>query len=170
MSTINVSIKNLGNFSKAIENYVNDITKKLELMLKKLTDQGVDIAKAYIDDYDAIFTGELRDGISSEKLPGDKNNIVFVVKATSEHAIFVEMGTGKVGAAYPYPGKLPAMYAQGTHIFETKSGRYGWIYYNEEWNQYVFTEGMISRPFMYETSLELQSLVLDVAREVFGNG
>lgn len=170
MQTVKVSISNLNNFERAIRNYVDDIYRKLEILCKKLTDEGVEVAKAYVDDVGAVFNGDLLNSISSDKEPGDKNHIVFVVKATSEHAIFVEMGTGKVGAETPYPGNLPVMYAQGKHIFKTKDGRYGWIYFNEKYNQWVFTEGMMSRPFMYQSSLYMQRRVVEIAREVFGNG
>ena len=60
------------------------------------------------------------------------------VKVTNNHAAFVEFGTGVVGLANPH-----------------KNG------------EYRFTEGMKSRPFMYETELELQRTFPKLAMEVF---
>ena len=169
MSNITVSIKGMDRLNKLLDNYVLDIRKKAELLVKNLSEIGVEVAKMNIANFDAVFTGELMDSISNEKLPSDKNHITFVVKASSNHAIFVEMGTGTVGASSPYNGKLPAVYAQGKNMFTTKDGRYGWIYYNETYDKFIFTEGMQSRPFMYETSLDLQERIVEEAIKIFGN-
>ena len=167
MSNITVSIKGMDRLNKLLDNYVLDIRKKAELLVKNLSEIGVEVARMNIANFDAVFTGELMDSIRNEKITGDKNHITFVVKASSNHAIFVEMGTGTVGASSPYNGKLPAVYAQGKKMFTTKDGRYGWIYYNETYDKFIFTEGMPSRPFMYETRMELATKVAKIAREVF---
>ena len=47
-------------------------------------------------------------------------------------------------------------------------GESGWFYYRDgEWH---WTKGMPSRPFMYETDLELILEISKIAKEVFGNG
>ena len=57
-------------------------------------------------------------------------------------------------------------YATGSKIFTTKDGRVGWIYPTDD-GGFRFTEGMESRPFMYETALELQSKFEQIAKVVF---
>ena len=52
-------------------------------------------------------------------------------------------------------------------IFTTQDGRVGWIYPTDD-GGFRFTEGMQSRPFMYETALELQREFPRIAKEVFG--
>ena len=45
-------------------------------------------------------------------------------------------------------------------------GEKGWFYFRDgEWH---WTKGMPSRPFMYETSIELAEKIVEVAKEVFG--
>ena len=89
----------------------------------------------------------------------------------SDHVAFVEFGTGVVGQNSPhkngeYLAKAAWGYATGPKIFTTKDGRVGWIYPTDD-GSFRFTEGMRSRPFMYETALELQHKFPQIAKEVF---
>ena len=90
--------------------------------------------------------------------------------ADSHHAAFVEFGTGQFGleSAYPYPFPegVDWQYNTGETIFEISPGQYGWFYPGDD-GRWYFTQGMPSRPFMYETSLELMNLVVTTAKEVF---
>lgn len=162
-----LSVKGIEKLKKELLNYKDNILQhKVDLLAKTLADKGVDIAQANVARLDAIFTGELISSIHTKYGGGTKGTAIFYVVADSEHAIYVEMGSGLIGASKPYPGKLPAVYAQGKTIHHTKDGKYGWFYQDDNGNWY-FTEGMPSRPFMYETSLELMNLVVETAKEVF---
>ena len=84
---------------------------------------------------------------------------------------FVEFGTGvaldkMVHPNGEYLAKASWAYGIGETIFTTKDGRIGW-YYPLDDGSWRFTEGMESRPFMYETALELQREFPRIAREVF---
>jgi hypothetical protein len=57
-------------------------------------------------------------------------------------------------------------YGSGGTIFTTKDGRTGW-YYPADDGTYKFTEGMPSRPFMYETVQYLKKQCSRVAKEAF---
>ena len=91
----------------------NTLQHKVDLFAKTLADKGVDIAQVNVARLDAIFTGELISSIHTKYGDSAKGTAIFYVVADSEHAIYVEMGTGIIGASKPYPGKLPAVYAQG---------------------------------------------------------
>lgn len=158
--------KSIQNAIKQIELYQKELQQKVRLLCQKLASHGVTIAKAQVVDLDAVFTGELLGSIHYEKVRETKHTAVFSIVADSEHAIYVEIGTGIVGSKHPYVGALPVMYAQGKTIRQLSNGKYGWFYQlNGKW---VFTEGMESRPFMWDTSLELQQRIISVAKEVFG--
>lgn len=162
-----LSIKGIEQLKRDLLNYKNNILQqKVDLLSKTLAEKGVDIAQVNVATLDAIFTGELISSIHTKYGGGAKGTAIFYIVADSEHAIYVEMGTGLIGASKPYPGKLPAVYAQGKTIHQTNNGKYGWFYQDDNGDWY-FTEGMPSRPFMYETSLELMNLVVKTAREVF---
>lgn len=151
-------------------NYEKQLTNKTRLLCKRLSELGVEIAKARITDLDAVFTGELKSSISANEKQSGKDKVIFCVAANNKHAVYVEFGTGIVGRSSPYPYPFPNgvswQYASGKTIRQLTDGRYGWFYRRD--GKWYFTEGMPSRPFMYGTSLELQNQVLKIAKEVFG--
>lgn len=161
-----LSVSSIRNLQKELERYKDSLTYKCRLLAEKLSERGVEVARVQIADLDAIFTGELIRSLHSEYKGSAKFGAIFAVVADSSHAIYVEMGTGIVGARNPYPGKLPAVYAQGKTIRQLADGRYGWFYQDDK-GDWWFTEGMPSRPFLYNTSLELQKEVVKIAKEVF---
>lgn len=145
--------------------YKQDLDNKVVIFCEKLAEIGVETAQASVVSLDAVFTGELFNSIHAEQKFKGQNRAVFTVVADSSHAIYVEVGTGFVGAESPYPGKLPATYAQGKTIRQLADGRYGWFY--ERDGKWYFTEGMPSRPFMYFASVEMNEKIVKVAKEVF---
>jgi hypothetical protein len=137
-------------------------------LVQKLTDYGAEIARVKIVNMGAYYSGELYSGVSGYY--SATLNAGFV-KVTSDHAAFVEFGTGVVGQNNPhkngeYLSKAAWSYATGTKIFTTQDGRVGWIYPTDD-GGFRFTEGMESRPFMYETALELERDFSRIAQEVF---
>ena len=170
MKTIQVRLdpKSIQSAIDAINEYRADVERKARLLVERLTDYGADIARVKITGFGAIDNGDLLGGVDGYFSP--TLNVGFV-KVTSDHAAFVEFGTGVVGQASPhrngeYLSKASWAYASGSKIFTTKDGRVGWIYPTDD-GGYRFTEGMQSRPFMYETALELQRMFPSIAKEVF---
>lgn len=161
-----LSISGIRKLQGEIEKYQNSLEYKARLLAEKLAEMGVEIARVKISSLDAIFTGDLIQSVHTEYKGSTRVGAIFCVVADSEHAVFVEFGTGIVGQQSPYPGNLPMVYAQGKTIRQLADGRYGWFYPADN-GQWYFTEGMPSRPFMYETSLELQKKVVSVAKQVF---
>ena len=168
---INVSLSGLNKFKRDIQNYkTNILERKAELLARRLAEKGVEIAKSNITTLDAIFTGELLSSMRAENGGGAKGTAIFYVVADSRHAAYVEFGTGQLGLEggypYPFPEGVDWQYNTGKTIFEISPEQYGWFYQDANGNWY-FTQGMPSRPFMYETSLELMQLVVKTAKEVF---
>jgi hypothetical protein len=152
----------------AINEYRKDVERKSRLLVERLTNYGADIARIKIVSLGAIDTGELQNGVDGYYSPSLNAGYV---KVTSDHVAFVEFGTGVVGQASPhrngeYLSKASWSYATGKKIFTTKDGRVGWIYPTDD-GGFRFTEGIESRPFMYETALELQREFPRIAKEVF---
>ena len=166
-----LSQSSIQNAIKALQSYQDSLTYKCQLLAGKLAEKGVEIARVQIADLDAIFTSELLQSVHSEYRGSIKGGGVWAVVADSKHAAFVEFGTGVIGKANPYKGTLPEgvdwQYASGKTIRQLANGRYGWFYKGKDGNWY-FTEGMPSRPFMYNTANELRSIIVSTAKEVFG--
>ena len=158
----------IGKATRKLHAYKKRIQTKTSLLVQKLTDYGAEIARIKIVNMGAYYSGELLSGVSGYFSP--TLNAGFV-KVTSDHVAFVEFGTGVVGQNSPhrngeYLSKAAWSYASGAKIFTTQDGRVGWIYPTDD-GGFRFTEGMPSRPFMYETSLELEHSFGRMAKEVF---
>ncbi|MBR5172951.1 MAG: hypothetical protein IKW14_06090 [Phascolarctobacterium sp.] len=152
-------------------NYKKDILqRKINLLAKTLAEDGVHIAQANVARLDAIFTGELINSISAKQVASKRGTAVFFIVADSDHAAFVEFGTGQVGKENSYPYPLPEgikwEYNSGKSIIPIGPGQYGWFYPGDD-GRWYFTQGMPSRPFMYETLLEVMKKVEKTAKEVF---
>lgn len=152
-----------------LKRYRKKVETNAKLLVQRLTDEGAEIARVKIVNLGAYYSGELLSGVDGYYSPS--LNVGFV-RVTSDHVAFVEFGTGVVGQNNPhkngeYLSKASWSYASGTKIFTTQDGRVGWIYPTDD-GGFRFTEGMASRPFMYETALELQNNFRRIAQEVFG--
>ena len=166
-----LSVKGIENLKKALLNYKDNILQqKVDLLAKTLAENGVDIARVNVAKLDAIFTGELISSIHTSYGGSSKGTAIFYIVADSKHAAFVEFGTGQLGQEgsypYPFPEGVEWNYNTGKTIFEIEPGQYGWFYHGDDGKWYL-TQGMPSRPFMYETSMELMQLVVRTAKEVF---
>ena len=172
MKKIFVDLNQENSIRNAIEKlkrYKKKVETNTRLLVQRLTDEGANIARIKIVNMGAYATGELLSGVDGYFSPS--LNAGFV-RVTSDHVAFVEFGTGVVGRANPhkngeYLSKAAWSYASGAKIFTTKNGKIGWIYPTDD-GGFRFTEGMPSRPFMYETAVELQSKFKQTAKEVFG--
>lgn len=166
---IRLDPKSVANAIKELQAYKKEVEQKARLLVQRLTDYGVDIARIKIVDMGAVYSGELLSGVDGYFSP--LLNAGYV-RVTSDHVAFVEFGTGVVGQQSPhtngeYLSKASWGYATGQKIFTTKDGKVGWIYPTDD-GGFRFTEGMKSRPFMYQTALELQRVFPRMAKEVFG--
>lgn len=167
-----LSRSGIADLRKQLVDYKNNVLQqKVDLLAKRLAEKGVAIAQTNIATYDAIFTGELISSIEARYGGSTKGSAVFYVVADSRHAVFVEFGTGQLGLEgsypYPFPEGVEWNYNTGKTIFEIENGQYGWFYPAED-GKWYFTQGMPSRPFMYETAVELMTEIAKTAKEVFG--
>ena len=152
----------LGDIDKAIaelEKYEKQVQRNIEDFLKKLLESGVDIAKAQLVSLNAIESGEVFNSLSYTLYKEGKNGVIF---ADNKHACRVEFGDGIRGAEAPHPN-IPVSWA-----YDSKGhGEDGWYYFDEKQGRIRYTQGMPSRPFMYNTARELEKKAVAIAREVF---
>ena len=160
-----------GSIANAIEEilaYQKEVEAKTRLLIQKLVDYGAEIVRVKITGMGAVAKGDLLSGVDGYYSP--TLNAGFV-RVSSDHVAFVEFGTGIVGQNNPhrngeYLAKAAWGYATGSKIFTTKDGKVGWIYPTDD-GGFRFTEGMKSRPFMWETAVELAQIFDQMALEVF---
>lgn len=154
--------KALENAVKQVERFESDLKKGLDELCRTLLDDGVNVAKAQIQDMNAVYTGALMASIGHGAYdPGSGTGYIY---AGAYYAFFVEYGTGAKGAASSHPAGGTT--EKGKSYFnvlkspgETAYERYnkdkdGWYYF--EGGRWHYTTGMKSRPFMYNTLMELR--------------
>lgn len=168
---IKVTVGNIGKAAKAVDEYRKTLKAKTAMFLAKLAQVGVQIASAKVYDMHAIDTGDLDSSI--HYLVSDDGKTA-IIRTDCAHAVYVEFGTGVRGQDSPHPLGLPGwIYDINEH------GDRGWWYptnssdpnpykhQGDDGSWWAWTKGMPSRPFMYETAMELRDDVENVAREVF---
>ncbi len=170
MKTIVVTLdpKSIDDAIKELNAYKKEIEAKTKRLVERLMNYGAKVARVKIQSMGAVDNGDLLAGVDAYFSP--LLNAGWV-RVSSDHVAFVEFGTGVVGQASPhrngeYLSKASWGYATGQKIFTTKNGKVGWIYPTDD-GGFRFTQGMESRPFLYETALELHREAERIAREVF---
>lgn len=149
---------------------------RVDEFLRRLAEYGVVIAQGNLETYSppAVFTGEVKNSVHME----ERGYRRYAIVSDSEHSAFVEFGTGQLGSVKPHPiaGEFGWAYNIGEHIQyadETLTygdrvipqGTYYWFYFKD--GRWWITQGMVARPFMYDTALNLEKIFKDVAKEVF---
>ena len=150
---------------KEIEAYKAEVEQRVRLLLKRLTDRGVEIAKAKVVEHGIIHDTQLTNSINGFVM----GNTGFI-RVDDEHAVFFEFGTGPVGASSPHP--LGASY-KSEGWYTAADGKpmnelYGWKPLGNGEDVYFFTEGQKAKPFMYETAQKLRDEFPAIIKEVFG--
>lgn len=145
--------------AQEVKKYAMELDEKVEALIRKLAERGAMVAKVQLAALDAVYTGELLSSI--EGIYNEKDH-VGIVRAGAPYAIFVEYGTGVIGAGSPHPKPDGWQYDANGH------GDEGWVYLNERDGKYHWTRGYQSRPFMYNTARELERECVNIAKEVFG--
>lgn len=148
--------------------------EKCDELALELAKRGTFLIRMKIAEYDAIDTGALISAVSyPEQIGPGRYRISLRVDngVGDNYALFVEYGTGVVGASSPHPeaGEAGWNYASGETIFTTKDGRVGWIYPKGD-GTFRFTEGQKARPYWHDAAKELPLYINDAVRKVFGNG
>ena len=153
-----------------ITEYQKEGERKARVLVQRLTDYGANIARIKIVQLGAVDTGGLLSGVDAYFSP--LLNAGYV-KVTSDYVAFVEFGTGVAlkNTIHPnaeYLARAAWAYGSGSKIFTTKNGKIGWIYPTDD-GGFRFTEGTSSKPFMFETALELQRVFPTIALGVFNS-
>lgn len=153
-----LSTKEINRAIRELEQYKKELNRKTSLLIEALTDRGVEIAKAQIRELGAVYTGELEESITGYFNPTVQ---VGIIRAGAPYAIYVEFGTGIVGASSPHPAPAGWRYDVNNH------GEAGWWYFNDRDQKWHWTKGIESRPFMYNTVQILERESVRIAKEVF---
>lgn len=147
-----------------LERYMSDLPTKVDELCRRLAEVGVTAAVTALQEADKRETGELQSSIEVERV-GDRD---YLVVTYCGYAVYVEFGTGVVGAAGTYPGTMPPGIT-GPLSRTTKAREDGsWVYFDERQGRYRITKGQLPTGFMAQASVEMRDKAKEIAREVFG--
>ena len=165
MKNIQVNILDPKSIDKAIKElnkYKKEMERKVLVLIDKMVKLGEDYA---INSLAHIDTGETLSSIMGYR-NGDKGVIV-----AGGNAIWIEFGTGvrnngNVGSS-PHPKGEELGMKIGTYGKGKGANPNGWYYLDDD-GEVKHTFGIEANMFMYKTSLELQRIYPELAKEVFG--
>lgn len=140
---------------------VTNITEVLERFMSDLIREGEERAKMICPK----DTGMLEAGITST-LKMSKYTVTGSVICESDHAAYVEFGTGVVGENSPYPGDMGS-YKRNVPS-EKKDETGGWTYMADD-GTFHYTHGHAPNPFMYQTAQYMKMVAPDIAKRIMSN-
>ena len=141
--SMDLSTKSINAAIREIKSFQLQLKETCFELVRALTMEGAEIAKMQVASMDAVFTGELEQSIKGMFFPGERCGFVI---ADCPYAIYVEYGTGIVGASSPHPE------ATGNWDYDVNGhGLKGWIYRSDTDGEFHWTMGYVSRPFMLNT-------------------
>ena len=153
-----LSLKELENAIQMAEKQIEKIRKNETDIVRRLTEEGKMRVIRNITLLKAIDTAELLTSVRTEH---GRNRGKIIVD--SPHGVYVEYGTGIVGQGKKKDAKQSGLKHPDPDK-NIKYANYGWTYYDKDYG-YIYTEGMASRPFFYNSYLELQNEVKKIAKE-----
>ena len=125
--------------------------------VKNLTLAGYEYMKSIAP----VFTGELAGSITWEY---DESTNTGRIIVGSGYALYVEYGTGIVGASRPHPEPAPGWtYDSNGH------GEKGWTYWDEKAQKYRWTKGQPASAFVYRTREYMKSIAGETLKVSMGN-
>lgn len=152
-----LSERSLEELERAIRAYADEVEAACPVISDSLAEIAAETARAACP----VRTGALYGSISA--VSGGDGTAEAV--AASEHAAFVEFGTGVVGAASPsgHAKDSEAMARAGYVPDGTGHGEAGWVYPGDD-GALHWTKGQPGRGFMAAGAEEARSRLYDVAR------
>lgn len=149
-----------------LEEKRKEVNQKAESLVRLLTQLGLEKARDLVP---------IDTGVAQASIIGyiDEAEGVGIIRAGG-YCKYIEFGTGAKGSGSKHPSAeymaiMGWAYNVGATIFTTKDGREGWFYPADD-GTWKFTQGMPSRPFMYETAQYLKKEAKRLAKETFRNG
>lgn len=150
--TAKLSAESLRKAAAEVRAYKARIEKLAVDLTAELAAQGAQIA--------LVEAGGIRDtGKLLSSIVGESGGNYGFVKCKCGYAVYVEFGTGVVGAGKPHPDLSIA----GWRYDVNGHGELGWWYPGKD-GKYHWTKGMPSRPFMYNTAQQLRQIVIPIAK------
>lgn len=151
-------LNSIKNAKDLLIKYRDDIEYQTNKTVEQLTQMGYEYMMSIVK----FDSGELASSIS---WCYDKTQNKGVIKVGANYAIFVEFGTGIVGANSPHPEPEDWQYDVNSH------GENGWWYFNEKQSRLRWTKGQEASAFVYKTyEFMRKEAINEVKIKISGSG
>ena len=133
-----------GGISKQLERAIDDA---LDEIMHRAVIRMREIMATYATRDGNLAGSNLASSIREERIDDG-----FIITVDSDHALYVEFGTGIVGKRSPHPKADMSQYDKGGY------GEVGWFYIGKDGKRH-WTMGMPSRPYMHHTYLYVRRIM-----------
>lgn len=164
LKSIDVTLDEIDLAIKQIEDFQKQLEECMAELAQHLVEYGQEVARINLIEMDAVFSGELvENGIHGFYHKDQHCGAIYTDKW---YAMYVEFGTGYVGENNPdHPLHKTIGWKHDVHHHGAKGWWYPapwglWIpkYGPHKGEKMAWTQGMPSRPFMYNTMRELEMI------------
>lgn len=169
-----LSVKGLERLKKELLEYKQDhLQTKVKMLTERLTESGVSIAKARINESPLGKYVTIQTNITKEQA-GCKAIIVTTgaVKESDGYAPFntllaIEFGAGIHHNPTANPNADKFGLGVGTFPGQIHAFEDGWWYWDDKLLEWRYTHGVKATMPMYNASIEMQNKIVSIAKEVF---
>ena len=171
---IKVSLGNIDEAIKAIEQYEKNLEKKTKAFMERLAEIGADTAKTKFST--AQYDGENDVVVGDPKWIDNKR---LVLSATGRSVLFIEFGTGVHYSSASHPKEAEFGFSRGTYghglgkldswRYEGNPGTNGELITEGKHKGEVKTYGNPANRCMYEAGKEMRKQIKEIAKEVFSS-
>ena len=171
---IKVSLGNIDEAIKAIEDYEKRLEQKRKTFIERLSEIGVETARVSFKN--AQYDG-YNDVVVSDGRWIDDNRLV--LSATGQSVTFIEFGAGVHYSSPPHPKADELGFARGSYghgLGKLDSWRYdgdpgtnGEIITTGKHKGEIKTHGNPANRCMYDAGKEMRNKIREIAKEVFGS-
>ncbi len=178
--SFNLSVASIRAAQQEIQKYQQDLSRKCETLCKRLTEEGIRVAQAYIGGsgfgkyirvaseitpeqagYRAVLYME-----DTSKIVSEWQTLEGVKRATVSPMLMLEFGSGLKAEN---PANIPGA-GTGTFPGQTHAENPGGWWYMDLDGVWHHSNGVSARMPMYFAGKEMRAKIVSIAREVFRNG
>lgn len=150
-----------------LRQYKEDLRVKNELFVERLAEIGCDLVNESLSYVSSVVPHEEDIGTAVAITDATGDTVKMRVHVASHMILFVEFGTGVRNKEPKHPKAAEMGFGPGTYPGKGHwNDPYGWYYMGKDGKTH-HTYGIPAQMPMYKSAVELQSKILDIAREVF---
>lgn len=161
--TIEIDIFDIDKGLNKFDNYINAVEDAIQDAIAEVMWRAENKMFEKLSEY-----GLIGSELSTHCYARKTGRYSFVLVGGTDYAMYVEFGTGIMGGEDPHPEAMMDYRDEGWW-YPTENPYPGqWHFVGRDGNTIAYTEGMPSRPFMYETQLYIRRILTKTVNKHLG--